>query len=367
MKRIVCMMALSFMGLSAIAQQDTTSWKPFTLNPEVQQERKSGYTPVTQYGKKQNIFNHLDVSLTLGTTGIGIDAATPIGDYVQLRAGYEFMPRFTKRMSFDLTINGKSAKAYDKDGNRQETTYDRMSEFLYEFTGFDIDDHVDMIGKPTMNNFKMLVDVFPFKNNKHWHFTAGFYWGPSRFAYAENSVEAMTTLMSVSIYNSMYDKALKDEPLFDIKTITGKDISFNIEAQDAIYEKLLKMGRLGFAVGTFKHDVTDNHGVVHHAGEKYIMEPDEQNMVRVNAKSNAFKPYVGFGYGGNLIKGRDDLKVSFDCGALIWGHTSLKTHDGIDLAEDLEKVNGQISTYVDIFKAFKVYPVLSLRLTKTIF
>ena len=73
------------------------------------------------------------------------------------------------------------------------------------FSGYEVEDHVDMLGKPTMNNFKLLLDIFPFKNNKHWHFTAGFYWGPSQFAKADNTTEAMTSLLAVGIYNRMYE------------------------------------------------------------------------------------------------------------------------------------------------------------------
>lgn len=212
MKRIVCMMAMACMSFTAFAQQDTTTWKRFTLDSGAQESAKT-YIPVTQYWKEHNIFQHLDISLTAGTTGIGIDVASPVGKYVQLRAGYEFMPRFTKRMKFDLTINGEPAIVYDEQGYKQETTFTQMNDFLYEFTGYDVEDHVDMIGKPTINNFKFLVDVYPFQQNKHWHFTAGFYWGPSRFAYAENSIEFMRTLNAVGIYNQMYNKAVNGEPL----------------------------------------------------------------------------------------------------------------------------------------------------------
>ena len=111
------------------------------------------------------------------------------------------MPRFNKSMNFDLTIGGKPARMYDPNGNRVETTFDRLKDMLYDFTGYDIDDHIEMIGKPTINNAKLLVDVFPFKNNKNWHFTAGLYWGPSQFAEAVNSTEAMVSLVSVGIYN----------------------------------------------------------------------------------------------------------------------------------------------------------------------
>ncbi len=355
------MMAMSCMSFTAFAQQDTTTWKRFTLDSGAQETAKT-YIPVTQYWKEHNFFQHLDISLTAGTTGIGFDVASPVGKYVQLRAGYEFMPRFTKRMAFDLTINGQPARAYDKDGYRQETTFDRMKDFLYEFTGYDVDDHVDMIGKPTINNFKFLVDVFPFQQNKHWHFTAGFYWGPSRFAYAENAIESMQTLCAVGIYNQMYNKAVNGEPLIKYEGVS-------LEVPEELNKKIQKMGRLGFAVGYFKHDIVDGAGnVIHKAGERYIVEPDDRGMVTVTAKSNSFKPYLGFGYGGRLAKNRDDWHVSFDCGAMFWGGTpDLYMHDGINLIEDVERVSGQVGTYVDLFKAFKVFPVLSFRITKRIF
>ena len=40
------------------------------------------------------IFDHVSAGLVIGTTGIGIDVAAPITDYVQVRAGYNFFPTF---------------------------------------------------------------------------------------------------------------------------------------------------------------------------------------------------------------------------------------------------------------------------------
>ncbi len=330
------------------------------------EDKPSEYIPVLQYWKEHNILQHLDLSVTAGTTGIGIDLASPIGDYVQVRMGYEFMPRFEVSMSFPLTIGGEPARAYDADGNRKETRFDKMKDFLYEFTGYDVEDHADMVGKPTLNNFKLLVDVFPFKQNRHWHFTGGFYWGPSEFATAINSTEAMVSLLSVGIYNSMYEKAEAGEPLINMESmgITGVSMDFPQQLMD----KFVGFGRMGFSLGTFKHDVVDNNGVLHQAGERYIVEPAEDGTVRVKATSNAFKPYVGFGYGGSLLKNRSDWKVSFDMGAMFWGGTpNLYVHDGVNLTKDVENINGKIGSYVDMFKVFKVYPVLSFRLTKTLF
>ena len=138
------------------------------------QERQSDYIPVSQYWKEHNILQHLDVSITLGTTGVGFDLASPIGDYLQVRAGYAFMPRFHHNMSFGVQVG----ETYD------DAVFNRLAFMMESFTGYRVDNKIEMIGEPTFNNAKLLVDVFPFKNNKHWHFTAGVYWGPSKIAEA---------------------------------------------------------------------------------------------------------------------------------------------------------------------------------------
>lgn len=49
-----------------------------------------------------NIFNHLGVSLSAGTTGIGIEASTPITNFVQLRAGVAIMPNIKVHMDEEI-------------------------------------------------------------------------------------------------------------------------------------------------------------------------------------------------------------------------------------------------------------------------
>ena len=363
MKKIVSVAVFVCLALPLKAQSQNQSSVRILSEKE-----QSEYIPVFQYWKEHNILQHLDVSLTTGSTGIGFDVASAVGDYVQVRAGYEFMPRFHKNLKFNLTVGGEPARQYDSEGNRVITKFDKMKELLYQFTGYDVEDHVDMIGTPTMNNFKFMVDVTPLKEYKNWHITAGFFWGPSQFARAENSTEAMVSLLSVGMYNSMYEKAVEGKPLIDLSELGFEGISIGGEFQEKIYDKFKSYGRLGFSLGTFKHDVVDNKGVLHHAGEPYILEPDDDCMVRVKAKSNSFKPYLGFGYSGRLAKNRDDWKISFDAGAMFWGGTpDLIVHDGVNLTKDVENIGGQVGDYVDLFKAFKVYPVLTLRLTKNIF
>ena len=379
MKRFAILLVIASMGFGVSAQTDTVRMTIQTLN-ELENVNNSNVIPVFQFWKEHDIFQHLDVSVTAGTTGVGFDLASPVTEWAQLRLGYEFMPRFTKRMSFEMTINGQPARSYDEEGNRQETRFDKLKNFMYSYTGYDIDDHVDMIGKPTMNNLKFLVDVFPFKNNKHWHFTAGFYWGSSKFAEAVNSTEAMVSLVSAGIYNKMYESAKNGDPLIsfdpqEFPTLAG----VGIEMPQKVRNKFLQFGDMGFVIGYFAHDILNPDGSVLKAkATPYIVEPDEDCMVRVTATSNSFKPYLGFGYGGNLLKKRDDWKISFDCGAMFWGgtpnlivHHGLKLSNGsyrdVSLTDDVENISGQVGTYVDLFKAFKVFPVLSLRITKRIF
>ena len=333
--------------------------------------------------KKNKVFQNLDVSVTAGTTGIGIDVASKIGDYVQLRAGYEFMPRFKKSVYFPIEVGCEPAKKYDANGNRIESRFDRLSNMLTQLTSYEVQDEVEMIGKPTLNNFKFLVDVYPFRN-KHWHFTAGFYWGKSQFAYAENSTSAMTSLIAVGMYNSLYYHAVNDLPIYNNTSFITEDIR----------DKFEKYGRMGFPVGEFTRDIygyykedvycwdIDNpdylfgeiihhkgdYGLIHQKGETYNMEPDVDGMVKVSAKSNAFKPYLGFGYGGRLFKNRDDWQVSFDAGAMFWGGTpALYSHDGINLTEDITNARGKVGDWIDLLGGIKVYPVLSVRFTKSIF
>lgn len=317
---------------------------------------------VTLTSQAQNMFNHLDLGVTLGTTGIGLDAAMPVGDYVKLRTGFEVMPRFNYDMNFGV-------ESFDGTGTSiDQSTFNRMAEVLYGLTGFKVDQNVTMKGKPTMWNFKFMVDVYPFKNNKHWHFTAGFHWGPSKIAEAVNAQEDSPSLFAVGMYNHIYDVAYADWVL-DIPTPLIETETTGAVYMDPSMEKtILSMGRMGIPIGKYSHDMTDAQGNIHKKGETYYMQPNENSMVSVDARTNSFKPYLGVGYEGRLIKGNDNYKIGFDAGVMFWGGTpSIITHDGMDLANDVEDINGKVGDYVKLIKGVKAFPVLNLRITRRIF
>ncbi len=320
----------------------------------------SSFAQVTATGQNtvdKNILNHLDGSITLGTTGVGIDLAMPIGNMVQVRTGFTFFPHYEQTMNFGVQVGD------DSDPTVQNDKFNKLSNTLNEMFAFEVDRNVDMVGKPTMKNFKLLVDVFPF-HNKHWHVTTGFYWGPSTVATAENAAYDATSLVCVSIYNKLYDRVqasyesyqrfLAGDPADLIPYIKVGDQE--LVASEELYNKFKSYGKMGVHVGDYKD------------GTPYKMKPDEDNTVSCKIKTNNFRPYLGFGYGGRLSKHSDRNWISFDCGAMFWGGTpSIITHEGVNLAKDVDNIDGKVGRYVRFFKAFKVFPVLELRLTHRIF
>ena len=240
-------------------------------------------------------------------------------------------------MNFGVQVGDNPAESDSK--------FQRLSGLLEGLTGYQVDNQIDMIGVPTFNNFKLLVDVFPLKDNKQWHVTAGFYIGPSKIAKAYNTTEDMPSLMAVGIYNNMYDRIKAGEALFE-------DTYLPYEME----EKVLNYGRMGIHVGDYSHDIFDANGqLLHTKGEPYMMEPDGNAMAKASVKVNSFKPYLGIGYGGRLFKNNDNYHIAVDCGLLFWGGTpSIITHDGTDLAKDVENITGKVGDYVDLLKGFKV-------------
>lgn len=246
------------------------------------------------------------------------------------------MPKFNTTMTFN--VEGRNA-----DG--QITSFEGMANMYQEMFGIEADDEVDMIGEPSFNNFSLLFDFHPFKR-KNWYLTAGVFAGSNEIAHAYNKTEEMPSLLAVSMYNNIYDKVWDDMPLYD-------DIYLGSELSDKILEK----GRMGIYVGEFEN------------GEAYMMEPDNNSMVKVRMKTKTcIRPYLGFGYGGRLVKGDDRCHVSFDCGVMYWGGVpEVLTHDGVDLTRDLSNIRGQVDDYVNIIQKFPVYPVLNFKISYKIF
>ncbi len=302
---------------------------------------------------KDRVFNHLDLGITAGTTGVGVEIASPFGQYLRARAGVDYMPHFNYKMNFGIRLGNDPQGKHDAAGNL--TQFGKLADMLKDMTGYEPDDHVTMKGHPTFANFKFLVDVLPF-HNKKWRFTVGLYAGGSRVARAENVTEDAATLFAVNMYNNIYNKVKNEEGIF-----------MGAEFPPEINEKILSYGTMGMILGTYSHDITDQEGnVIHKKGDNYKMFPDENNMVRSYIKANKVRPYIGFGYGGPL-RSNENIDCSFDLGAMYLGDVHVFTHDGTCLSHDVQQYGASIKDYMNIFNNVKVYPVLNFRISYRLF
>ncbi len=123
------------------------------------------------------IFNHLSFGVDLGTTGIGFEVAAPITDYVAVRAGMDFMPRFKYSSTVDL-----------KKPTSIPSTYN-------------IPNNVEVEGKLKLNTGKILFDAYPFQNSS-FHATVGAYFGAKEIIAVSNTKEGV--LMEVTNYNKTH-------------------------------------------------------------------------------------------------------------------------------------------------------------------
>lgn len=305
-------------------------------------------------------FNHLDVSATFGTTGLGVEVSSPLSNMVDLRMGFDAMPHF----SFDSNFSVSGMKK-DESGNWTEidnSQFERMASLAESITSIHVKDHVVMESTPSLYNFKLLVDVYPFKSNKNKYisniyFTAGFYLGNSKIGETVNAREYSQSLTAVNIYNIMFDRfTILDEDgvcYYEKYPFLGQ-ISLDPGVVHTIQDKFKSYGQMGVHVGDFKD-----------TGEPYLMKPDADGLVSAVMKVNAFKPYVGAGYMYELGQG---WKVSADLGVLIWGgKPQVITHEGVDIANDVKNVRGQIGDYIDVISKFGIYPVLNFKISKRIF
>ena len=104
------------------------------------------------------IFDHMSVGLNLGTTGVGIDLAAPVTDYLQVRAGYNYFPIFKYKEDVDYRAKGKPTRGY-----------------------------TEAEAKHYLSTAHLLFDVYPFRNLS-FHTTVGFYYGTDEVAKIENLI-----------------------------------------------------------------------------------------------------------------------------------------------------------------------------------
>ena len=233
----------------------------------------------------KNFFNHLGVGLSIGTEGpIGFDLAVPVCNYMEVRAGMSFWPGF--KYSTDI-------KAEDPPCSTVVTYTNFPTTWVPSPDG-----KVNVEGKASQNNFKVLFDIYPTKTTS-FHFTVGAYMSRKTFLTVQNT-----------------------EPF--------------LRPSD--------WGTAGLQIGDY--DITS----------------DETGTAKADLRVSKFKPYVGIGFGRAVPKGRIgcnfDLGVQFWGSPSVysrdWNGRMVKLESN-DKDSDEGKALNTISK-------MKVFPVLSFRI-----
>lgn len=302
----------------------------------------------TSMANAQSFSLPVDLGITAGSTGIGLEFDAPICNFLGIRGGFDYVPHFEKTLHFSVSVGEDYM-----DAAAQNQKFQELSSKLNSLTGIEIDRTVDMVGEPSFHNFNIMVDAYPFKN-KNWRFTAGVFIGPSVIGRAENATYDAPALVSVNIYNDLYDRVIDSYENFEPLIQLGDG---DVYAGESLYNTFKNWGYMGMHIGDYTTE-TDS---------SYFMVPDENCMVKATLEVNRVKPYLGFGYKGPISKKSDLYNIAVDCGLLFCGGTpKVVTHEGVDMAHGMTNLNGQVEKYVNISNHFPVYPLVKLTLSRRI-
>ena len=131
---VICVACLSAISLQLHAQE--------------KQENKLGY------------FNSLSIGANVGSTGWGLDIATPIGQYLSLRAGFTMMPDICMEEKLDVDNGFLMCPNHDKLFDRGWITFDLEGNIV-------ISDILNDINRSSMNINNDMKITLTEKNKKY--------------------------------------------------------------------------------------------------------------------------------------------------------------------------------------------------------
>lgn len=204
----------------------------------------------------EDMFNHLSVGLTMGTTGYGIDVAMPCTKLVSFRAGINL-----------LRIGGINYNAPTSVADVLAAMKISDPEIDKSLRNTD----AAIVINPQLVNAHLIADIYPFRHST-FHFSAGFFIG-------NNTV--------LKVYNQ-----------------TPGSFKFLNRANEYVndYNKLF---------GTKYPDVGVKFG-------DYIFTADKNGNIDAKMKVNAVRPYLGVGT-GRCFGRTNRCSVMLDAGVMLWG------------------------------------------------
>lgn len=284
--------------------------------------------------QSRGYFTHIEGAFTAGTTGLGFDVGFPLQEWGRLRIGGVWRPRGHYSDEYAVHIN-------------DEDQWGQFGALMSIFVGVQPEKYVEMEGKSSMNNFKLLVDFFPIKKHRNFHVTVGFFLGNSNFVEAMNTSIGSNTVAAIKSYNTLLQKAINNEYI-DFSVL---GLSLNKSEVQKIYQRLMEMGEVTIPLGV-RTDENGNKTVVN-------ATINDKDVIEITAKVNSFKPYIGAGYELPITKDKR-TKIGIDAGILIWGGKPK-----VEAFEGLSNVAGHNTEgYLKSADKYPVYPEASIRISQ---
>ncbi len=251
------------------------------------------------------IFEHVGANVAVGSEGISVGVAAPVTNYLEVGLGVNFMVAI--KPSGDVSINGGSVKDVPRtnaqgqylDVNGNVTT-DPTKVAKKDFTM----NSLNIKGNTARTTFDFKVSAYPFGLKNDFFVVAGFSFGGKKIATLEGHSDDVAAVYQWS-------------PKYE-KDITAKIDQYNIKI-------------------------------------------DRQGNVAGDVRVNAFRPYLGLGYGRLVPKGRVGFRV--EAGVQFMGKMKIYQNDSELNVTDALKADDDISKIID---KWKVYPVLKFMLTTRI-
>jgi len=299
-------------------------------------------------------FKHMEVGFSAGTTGIGVELSTPINEHLNARVGFAYMPKITITKPYAMTSVGGLSDDYPDDP--VESRIQRLCGYMSKMVNSDnIDEYVDMEHQLQFYNAKVLVDWYPFRK-KNWHFTGGLFIGNKTIAKAINTQAESPTMLAILMYNNMYDQIQNLEP-YTYPSIQIGSYYYELDpfAGETVIAGFNYHGKVACQVGEFPD------------GTPHYLMPNEDGIMKAEARTNVVKPYLGAGYTTHFGP-RKCMSLSVDAGALIlFRAPHIMCEDGVCLTHDVTGVGGQVGSLLNIIKSMPIYPSLEIKFGYSIF
>lgn len=258
-------------------------------------------------------FRHLSIGVEAGLHGFGIELATPLGQHVVLKAGYNFF------LSGDLFKTNVILNTEDLLFAQEEYT----GKTGYTFKNYFDEETVISSGVHMgLSNYKLMLNWYPFSSSR-FYVAGGFYLTPS---------------------------FRKDDSFF---RISGQTTAKDWAALQELNEKRVENPETGTA---YQLALTIN-------GRQYaVKEKDGRGYLQADYEMGRLKYYIGMGLGRCLSD--KTVGLQFEVGAMIYRNASLycqgRELDSIlDIADGLGTDSKEIVEYID---KYPVYPQATLRL-----